>query len=102
MPKYLIERTVPGAHDMTPEELREAARKSCATLAELGTEIQWQQSYVTEDRITCVYIARDAEIIREHARRSGFPADAIHEVATIFDPSTAERREIGASPAGAR
>lgn len=102
MPKYLIERTVPGAHEMSPEELREAATKSCGALAELGTDIQWQQSYVSEDRITCVYIARDPDLVREHARRSGFPADAIHEVAAIFDPATAETRRSAASLRGGR
>lgn len=90
MPRYLIERNVPGAHTMSPDELHEGAGKSCQVLADLGSDIQWQQSFVSEDKITCIYIARDAEIVREHARRSGFPAQVIREVVARMDPTTAE------------
>lgn len=90
MPKYLIERDIPGAGTMTQSELEGVARKSCGLLRDLGPGIQWVQSYVTEDRITCVYIATNAEIIREHARLGGFPADAVLEVRAIIDPTTSE------------
>ncbi|MGH7506677.1 MAG: DUF4242 domain-containing protein [Longimicrobiales bacterium] len=92
MPKYLIERNVPGVHEMSGEQMYLAANKSCDVLDRLGTDIQWVKSFVTEDRLTCVYIARDEEIVREHARISGFPADAIHEIATEIGPVTAEPR----------
>ncbi|HEX7049726.1 MAG TPA: DUF4242 domain-containing protein [Longimicrobiales bacterium] len=92
MPKYLIERNVPGAHNMTPEQLREASRTSCGALDRIGPSIQWLESFVTEDKITCIYIAKDEETIREHARLSGFPADHIREIGTIIDPTTAEPR----------
>lgn len=100
MPKYLIERTVPGAHEMTPEELREAANTSCDVLDDLAPHIQWQQSFVSEDRITCLYIARDADVVREHAECSGFPADHIREVVAGFDPTTAEPRRAAAASGG--
>lgn len=90
MPRYLIDREIPSAGAMTPSELEGVARKSCDVLRELGPSIQWVQSYVTEDRITCVYIAPNAEIIREHARLGGFPADAVLEVRAIIDPTTSE------------
>ena len=90
MPKFLIERDIPSVAALTPADLQAIAQKSCGVLQELGPRIQWVQSYVTEDRITCVYIAPNAEIIREHARRGGFPADRVLEVATIIDPTTAE------------
>jgi Protein of unknown function (DUF4242) len=90
MPKYLIEREIPNAGALSPAELKSIAQKSCGVLMELGPSIQWVQSYVTEDKITCVYIAPDAEIVREHARRGGFPADRVLEVAAIIDPATAE------------
>lgn len=92
MPKYVIEREIPGAGEFTPEELRAASQTSCAVLRELGPEIQWLQSYVTADKLYCVYIAPDAEIIREHARRGGFPANRVSEVVTVIDPTTAEVR----------
>lgn len=91
MPRYLIERNVPGAHAMSQEELNAASEKSCDVLGELGADIQWQESFITEDRITCVYIARDPEIIREHARRSGIPAHQIHAIEARIDPTTAGR-----------
>ena len=90
MPKFLIDRTIPNAGDLTPDELRAIAETSCAVLREMGPEIQWVQSYVTGDRITCVYVAPDAELIREHARRGGFPADRVMEVRSVIDPTTAE------------
>lgn len=90
MPRYLIDREIPSAGAMTQSELEGVARKSCDVLRALGPGIQWVQSYVTEDRITCVYIAPNAEIIREHARLGGFPADAVLEVRAIIDPTTSE------------
>jgi hypothetical protein len=94
MPKYIIEREIPNAGALSPAELSAIAQKSCGVLQELGPSIQWVQSYVTEDRITCVYIAPNADIIREHARRGGFPADRVLEVVTVIDPTTAEHSEL--------
>ena len=90
MPKYIIERDLPGAGKLTPAELQGIARKSCEVLQALGPDIQWVQSYVTDDRIYCVYIAPDDAIIREHARCGGFPANRISEVRAGIDPVTAE------------
>jgi len=90
MPKYLIERSIPKAGRMSPTELRDAAGKSCRVLNELGPQIQWIQSYVTDNKLFCVYIAPNPELVREHAVRAGFPADAIHQVKVIIDPTTAE------------
>ena len=90
MPKYLIERDLPGAGKLSPSDLTGISRKSCEVLQALGPDIQWVQSYVTDDRIYCVYIAPDAEIIREHARCGGFPANRISEVRSGIDPTTAE------------
>lgn len=90
MPKYLIERVIPGAGALDRDELRAASQNSCNVLRELGPTIQWVQSYVTDDKITCVYIAPSEEMIREHARRAGLPADAVMEIRTIIDPTTAE------------
>jgi hypothetical protein len=90
MPKYLIERDIPDAGALSPADLRGLSRKSRDVLADLGPSIQWVQSFVTEDKITCVYIAPNAELIREHARRGGFPATHVFEVSTIIDPTTAE------------
>lgn len=92
MPKYVIEREIPGVGKHTPEQRQIAAKTSCDVLRDLGPEINWQHSYVTEDKIYCVYIAPSEEMIREHARRAGFPANRISEVVTIMDPSTAEER----------
>jgi hypothetical protein len=98
MPKYLIEREIANAAALSEAELKGIAQKSCAVLQELGPSIQWVQSYVTEDKITCVYIAPNIEIIQEHARRGGFPANRVLEVARIIDPTTAESNELaGAS-----
>ena len=90
MPRYLIERNIPGAGNLSAEELHAIAQKSCSVLQEMGPQIQWIQSYVTGDRITCVYVAPNETMIREHARKGGFPADAVLEVKTIIDPTTAE------------
>ena len=90
MPKFLIERNIPGAGQLSPEQLQGISQKSCSVLRELGPQIQWVQSYVTDDKITCVYIAPNAELIREHARRGGFPADAVLEIRTVIDPTTSE------------
>lgn len=97
MPKYLIERGIPNAAALSPAELQAISQRSCAVLQELGPTIQWVQSYVTEDKITCVYIAPGQEAILEHARRGGFPADRVLEVAAIIDPTTAETNELTAS-----
>ncbi len=97
MPKYLIEREIPNAGALSPAELTAISRKSCGVLQQLGPSIQWVQSYVTEDKITCVYIAPNAEIVREHARLGGFPADRVLEVATIIDPTTAEANDMAAA-----
>jgi len=90
MPKFLIERNIPGAGQLSPEQLQGVSQKSCSVLRELGPQIQWVQSYVTDDKITCVYIAPSADLIYEHARQGGFPADAVLEVRTIIDPTTSE------------
>jgi hypothetical protein len=90
MPKFIIEREIPNAGALSPADLQAISQKSCSVLQDLGPSIQWVQSYVTNDKITCVYIAPNADIIREHARLGGFPADRVIEVKTIIDPTTAE------------
>ncbi len=90
MPKYLIERDLPGAGQLSDDDLLGISRKSCSVLAELGTEIQWVQSYVTDDKIYCVYIAANERIVREHAKRGGFPCNRVSEVRAGIDPTTAE------------
>jgi uncharacterized protein DUF4242 len=90
MPKYLIEREMPGAGDLGQKDLQGAAQKSCGVLATLGSQIQWVQSYVTRDKVYCVYIAPSEGMVREHARQSGFPANRISEIKTVIDPTTAE------------
>jgi predicted Rdx family selenoprotein len=90
MPKYVIERESPDVGKSSVEDLRAVAQESCAVLQKLGTDIQWVQSYITDDKVYCVYIARDEEIVREHAKQGGFPANRISKVRTIIDPSTAE------------
>ena len=90
MPKYLIERSVPGAGDLPISTLREVSQKSCNILREMGPQIQWVHSYVTGDKLYCVYIAPDEETVREHARRGEFPADNVEEIKTMIDPTTAE------------
>jgi hypothetical protein len=94
MPKYIIEREIPNAGALSSAELKAISQKSCGVLQQLGPSIQWVQSYVTEDKITCVYIAPNADIIREHARLGGFPADRVLEVAMIIDPTTAESNDL--------
>ena len=89
MRKYVIERDIPGAGQLSPEQLQGVAQKSCSVLNKLGPQIQWVQSYVTGDKVYCVYLAPNEEIIREHARQGGFPANRISEVKTIIDPTTA-------------
>ena len=90
MPKYVIERELPGAGDLTPGELNAISQKSCSVLSELGFGIQWMHSYVTGDKIYCIYIAPNEELVREHAKRGGFPANKISEVKNVIDPTTAE------------
>jgi Nickel responsive protein SCO4226-like len=92
MPKYVIERNIPGAGNLKPEELNAISRKSCGVLRNMGPHIQWVESYVTADKIYCVYIAPDEQAVREHATQGGFPADSIAEVKSIIDPTTAEAR----------
>ncbi len=91
MPKFIIEREMPGAGQLSPAELAGASQTSCGVLKELGPSIQWVESYVTDNKVYCVYIAPNAELIAEHARRGGFPANQISEVKTMIDPTTAER-----------
>ena len=90
MPKFLIERDIPGAGALTPAQLQGVSEKSCSVLRGLGPQIQWLHSYVTGDKIYCVYIAPNAEMIREHARQGGFPANRVSEIVTMIDPTTAE------------
>lgn len=90
MPRYVIERDIPGAGDLSPEELRAISQKSCSVLDNLGPQVQWDHSYVTGDKVYCVYIAPNEDLIREHARQGGFPANRISEVKSIIDPVTAE------------
>ena len=91
MPKYVIERDMPGVGGMTPDQLRDGSQTSNDALGKLGPKIQWVQSFVTNDKIYCVYVAPNEEMIREHARLSGFPATRISEVRNVIDPTTAER-----------
>jgi hypothetical protein len=90
MPKFLIEREIPGAGNLSPEELQSISQTSCGVLQKLGSQIQWLQSYVTGDKIYCVYIAPNEGIIREHATQGGFPANRISEIKSVIDPTTAE------------
>ena len=90
MPKFVIERKIPGAGKLSPAELHGVAQKSCGVLRELGPQIQWLQSYVTDDKIYCVYIAPDEKAIRRHAELGGFPADSVARVRTVIDPTTAD------------
>jgi hypothetical protein len=92
MNRYIIERNLPGAGNASPPELSAISGKSLGVLRELGPDVQWVQSYVTADKIYCVYIAKNSELVREHAKRGGFPVDAVHEVRTIIDPTTADAR----------
>ena len=90
MPKYVIEREIPGAGQIGAADMQGIAQKSCSVLNELGPSVQWVQSYVTEDKIYCVYIAPNKEMVLEHAKRGGFPANSVAEVKRMIDPTTAE------------
>ncbi len=90
MPKYVIEREIPGAGNLSREQLQAISQKSCSVLRNLGPQIQWVESYVMDDRIYCVYIAPNEELIREHARQGGFPVNRISEVRAVIDPTTAD------------
>ena len=98
MPMFLIEREIPGASNLAPEKLVSVAKKSCGVLRELGPAIQWVHSYVNGDKITCVYIAPDAELIYEHARRGGFPANRVEMITSIINPTTEEGSLWRAAP----
>ncbi len=89
MPQFVIERTIPGAGSLTAEQLKAVSQTSCGVLKTLGPTIQWEHSYVTDDKIYCVYSAPNAEMIREHARLGGFPAESVQEVRTVIGPATA-------------
>jgi hypothetical protein len=90
MPKFVIEREIPGAGNLSPQELKGISQKSCGVLSKMGPQIQWLQSYVTGDKIYCVYIAPNEKLVREHAKQGGFPANRVSEVRTVIDPTTAE------------
>ena len=90
MPKYIIEREIPGAGNLAAQNLQSISQKSCSVLKNMGPQIQWVQSYVTNDKIYCVYIAPNEEMVREHAKQGGFPANSISEVKSVIDPTTAE------------
>jgi hypothetical protein len=92
MPKYVIEREIPGAGNLSPEELQSVSQTSCNVLRKMGPDIQWVQSYVTGDKVYCIYIAPNEEMIREHAREGGFPANSISEIKTTIDPTTSEAK----------
>jgi len=90
MPKYVIEREIPGAGKLSAEELQAISQTSCGVLQKLGPQIQWLQSYVTDDKVYCIYIAPSEELVREHARQGGFPANRVSVVREVIDPTTAE------------
>ncbi|HAB17016.1 MAG TPA: DUF4242 domain-containing protein [Verrucomicrobiales bacterium] len=90
MPKYVIERTIPNAGKLSARELHDISAKSCRVLRDLGPQIQWFQSYVTDDKLYCIYLAPSPDLIREHAARGQFPVDSVREVKAVIDPSTAE------------
>lgn len=90
MPKYVIERDIPGAGKLSAQELKAVSQKSCGVLSKLGSQIQWVQSFITADKIYCVYIAPNEELVREHARQGDFPANRISRIATVIDPTTSE------------
>lgn len=90
MPEYVIEREMPGVGSLGPADLKAASQTSCAVLRDLGPDIQWVQSYVTADKIYCIYRAPNEDIIREHAQRGGFPANSVNQVRAMIDPTTAE------------
>ena len=90
MPRFVIERDIPGVGKLSKQELQGISKKSCGVLEKLGTQIQWVQSYVTSDKIYCVYLAPNEDMVREHARQGGFPANRISAVMAVIDPTTAE------------
>ncbi len=90
MPKFVIERDIPGAGKLSSEQLQAIAQKSCGVLREMGPQIQWVQSYVTDDKIYCIYIAPDEDAIRKHAQQGGFPANRISRIRSVIDPTTSE------------
>jgi hypothetical protein len=90
MPQYVIEREIPGVGKLSPAELRAISQASCGVLGKMGPRIQWVHSYVTDDKIYCVYVAQNEEQVREHARQGGFPANRVSEVKSVIDPTTAE------------
>ncbi len=90
MPKFLIEREIPDAGKLSPQELQAISQKSCSVLQQMGPQIQWVESYVTGDKVYCVYIAPNEELAREHARQGGFPANHVAEIKSVIDPTTAE------------
>ncbi|MPY87981.1 MAG: DUF4242 domain-containing protein [Luteitalea sp.] len=90
MPKFVIEREMPGAGSLSPDQLKAASQKSCSVLAEMGPSIQWVESFVTDDKLYCIYVAPDEQAVRTHAARGGFPANRVARVATVIDPTTAE------------
>jgi hypothetical protein len=90
MPKYVIERDIPGAGNLSGPELQAISQKSCGVLNQMGPQIQWVESYVTGDKVYCIYIAPSEEMIRQHAQQGGFPANRISEIKTVIDPTTAE------------
>jgi hypothetical protein len=91
MPKYIIERELPGAGKLTSDQVQAVAQKSCDVLRKLGSEIQWLESFVTEDKIYCVYVAPNEAMVREHAKQGGFPANRVSQVRRMMDPTTAEK-----------
>lgn len=93
MPKYIIEREIPGAGALSPQELQGISQKSCGILRDMGPQIQWLESYVTDDKVYCVYIAPDEATLRTHAEKGGFPANRISQVKTVIDPTTAENQQ---------
>ncbi len=90
MPKYVIERDIPGAGKLTSEQLNAISQKSCSVLKGLGPQIQWLESYVTDDKVYCVYIAPNEAMVREHAKQGGFPANRVSQIRRMIDPTTAE------------
>jgi hypothetical protein len=90
MPKFVIERDIPGAGELSPQQLQAISQKSCGVLRQMGAQIQWVQSYVTDDKIYCVYVAPDEEAVRRHAQQGGFPANRISQIRSVIDPTTAE------------
>jgi hypothetical protein len=97
MPKYVIEREIPGAGNLSPQDLQAISQKSCSVLQNLGPQIQWVESFVTADKVYCVYIAPSEDMIRSHAQQGGFPANKISEIKTVIDPTTAEENHQSAA-----